>query len=60
MKSYQYEEIIFWLSFIAYLISCIASCDIWVQNLLLINAIINMFCAIYYAYKHRKDDDIKL
>lgn len=57
MKSYQYEEIIFWLSFIAYLISCIASCDIWVQNLLLINALINMCCAIYYAYKHRKDDD---
>ena len=57
MKSYQYEEIFFWLSFIAYLISHIASFDIWVQNLLLINALINMCCAIYYAYKHRKDDD---
>ena len=59
MKSYQYEEIVFWLSFIAYQISYIPGFDIWVQNLLLINALVNMCCAIYYAYKHRKDDDIK-
>lgn len=36
MKSYQYEEIVFWLSFISYQISYIAGFDIWVQNLLLI------------------------
>lgn len=59
MKKYQYEEIIFWLSFITYLISRIANCDIWLQKLLLINVFINMVCAIYYSYKSRKDNDLK-
>lgn len=54
MKAYQFEEIVFWLSFIAYLISRVANCDKWVQNILLFNSSLNLVYAIYFAYKNRK------
>lgn len=51
MKKYQYEEIVFWLSFIAWMISKNIDLKNIFQDILLINAGFNFLCSVYYAYK---------
>ncbi|WP_290101809.1 hypothetical protein [Parabacteroides goldsteinii] len=52
MKTYQFEEIIFWLSFIAYMVSRIANLEGWMQTALLANACLNLISALFFAIKH--------
>lgn len=52
MKTYQFEEIIFWLSLIAYMVSRIADLEGWMQTALLVNACLNLISALFCAIKH--------
>lgn len=54
MKRYQFEEIVFWLSFIAWMISDVIELNSSIRILLLCNTCFNFFCAIYYALKDAK------
>lgn len=47
MKTYQFEEIIFWLSFIAYMVSRIANLEGWMQTALLANACLNLISVLF-------------
>lgn len=57
MKTYQFEEISFWLSFIAFMVSRMSGMPKFLQTALLIIVILNFLSAIYYAYKsvNKKD-----
>ena len=60
MKTYQFEEIIFWLSFIAYMVSRIANLEGWMQTALLVNACLNLISALFFAIKHVSEDNAKI
>lgn len=54
MKTYQFEEIIFWLSFIAYLLCRIAQVSDFVTKGLMFIVISFGISAIYFAFKEIK------
>lgn len=57
MKNYQFEEITFWLSLIAYLLAYNAEIW-WLARVLVGVSIINFVCAIVTAWidvKHKKN-----
>ena len=51
MKSHQFEEICFWLSLIATLISYHLEIK-WLFTVLLVLTIINLIAAVYYGIKY--------
>lgn len=55
MKTYQFEEITFWLSYIVYMLARIAEVGDNTQTILAIIVGLNLCSAIYYAYKDVKD-----
>ena len=55
MKRYQFEEIVFWLSFIVYMLARIANVGDKTQTFLAIIVALNLCSAIYYAYKDIND-----
>lgn len=57
MKTYQFEEISFWLSFIAFMVSRMSGMPKVVTSALFIIVMLNFLSAIYFAYKSIKDKD---
>lgn len=49
MKKYQFEEITFWLSLIAYLLAYDAKIE-WLTKILAVISILNFVCAISIAW----------
>lgn len=52
MKNYQFEEIVFWLSFIAFLLCWIGNIEPILTSIVGAIAVFNFVSAIYFANKN--------
>lgn len=55
MKRYQFEEIVFWLSIIAFLLAY-QSGIVWLYRVLAVISVTNFIAAIVCAWKHVKGE----